>query len=201
MSIRVTKKRDYRPHYEALHGARVLLRLSAAKPNGHYYQWVGSLLLSAFAFEGYLNLLGGIFFASWESFERSLSWHRKVKLIGDRLGFAVDEGCEPFQTVKRLFQFRDQVAHPKPRELKEESEISREAFENTLAYYENVKSEEEKFCTEANAQLCIERVEALMNLLYNHASIKFEAENPDHEDSFILFAPFVSSGQSGSTHS
>jgi hypothetical protein len=199
MLVSVTKKRDYRPDSEALHGAHVLLCLSAEKPAGHYFQWMGSLLLSAFAFEGYLNFLGKVFFRSWESSEQWLSWKRKVKKLGDRIDFKVEEGCEPFLTVNLLFQFRNQIAHPKPGEFNEKSEMSRETFENTLAFYEIVKSNEEKFCNEANVKLCIEGVAAMMELLYDHAKIKFEAENPNRKDSFILFAPFVASGQSGST--
>jgi hypothetical protein len=200
MSIKIKKKRDYRPHWEVLHGARVLLHLSAEQPKGCYYQWMGSLLLSAFAFEGYLNFLGKVFFPSWESSERRSSWRRKVKKIEDRLGFLVDEGREPFLTVNLLFQFRNQVAHPKPREFTEEYVTSPEKMEALpLAMYENAKSDEEKYCSEANAKLCIERVEEMMELLYKHARIKFEAENPYNKD-FILYAPFVPSGQSGSAH-
>ena len=79
-----------------------------------------------------------------------------------------------------------------------------EAFETTKeqlesVFYENAKSAEEKFCSEANAKLCIERVNQMMELLFNQARAKYESVNK-HDDSFILNAPFVNSGQSGSAH-
>ena len=199
MPIKVSKKRDYRPHSEAMHGARVLLRLSAEQRKGHYYEWLGSLLLSAFAYEGYLNFLGRKLFPSWEDFERQLSWQSKTKLIADHVALVLDEGREPFQAVKSLFKFRDQIAHPKPKDLEEEYETTAEELE--LHFYEPVKSDEEKFCSETNAKLCIERIEQMMQLLFDHAKAKHDKEKTDENDhSFILNAPYLKSGGSGSAH-
>jgi len=198
MSVRIKKKRDYRPHAETMHGALVLLNMSANQPRGCFYLWMGSLLMSAFAFEGYLNFLGRVLFPSWESYERTLSWQSKINLLGDRIGFVADESCEPFQSVRLLFKFRDRMAHPKPLELTEEYEVSLEKVDATMQMYEHIKSEEEKFCCEANAKLCSEKVSEMMELLYKHAREKFEAENPRKKDSFILYAPFVRGSQSGS---
>jgi hypothetical protein len=61
---------------------------------------MGSLLLCAFAYEGYLNFLGRKIFLSWEDFERQLSWQSKTKLIADHIALKLDEGAEPVQTVK-----------------------------------------------------------------------------------------------------
>ena len=197
MSIKVKKQRDYRPHYEAMHGARVLLRLSGEQKKGRFYQWLGSLLLCAFAYEGYLNFLGRKLFASWEDFERQLSWHSKTKLIADHIALKLDEGAEPFQTVKQLFKFRDQIAHPKPKELEEEFETTSENLESV--FYEITKSDEEKFCSKEKAELCIERVEQMMGLLFDQARAKHESVNK-YDDSFFLNGPFVKSGQAGSAH-
>jgi hypothetical protein len=197
MPVKVKKKRDYRPHSEAMHGAKVLLRLSGEHEKGYYFEWMGSLILSAFAFEGYLNFLGRKLFPSWEGFERQMSWQSKTKLLADQVALKLDEGAEPFQTVKQLFKFRDQIAHPKPKELEEEYETTAEELEKN--FYENTKSEEEKFCTKENAELCIERVEQMMELIFNHAMAKYESEKTG--STFFENAPFLTSGQSGSAHS
>jgi len=198
MSIKVRKKRDYRPHSEAIHGARVLLRLSEEQKKGCFYQWMGSLLLCAFAYEGYLNFLGRKLLPSWEDYERQVSWQSKTKLIADHIALKLDEGTEPFQSVKQLFKFRDQIAHPKPKEMEEEFETTKEKLESV--FYEDTKSDAEKFCSEANAKLCIERVEQMMELLFNQARARHESIN-EFDKSFILNAPYVTSGQSGSAHS
>jgi hypothetical protein len=101
--------------------------------------------------------------------------------------------------VKQLFKFRDQIAHPKPKAMEEEYETTAEDLESN--FYENTKSEEEKFCSEANAKLCIERVEQMMELFFKQAMAKYESENTGENDSsFFENAPFIKSGQSGSAH-
>jgi hypothetical protein len=198
MSVIVTKKRDYRPHYEALNAADVLLRLSSEKRPGWYYEWMGSLLFSAFAYEGYLNFLGRKLFPSWESFERRLSWESKTKLIADRIGLKIDEGRKPFQSIKELFDFRDRIAHPKPSEIVEECETTQEKLESIL--YEDAKSKEEKFCSEESAKLCLEQVLAMMNMLYEQAKLKVTAEDLTEKENkpFEYNMPLWHGGQSGS---
>lgn len=198
MDVRITKKRDYRPHSEVLSGARVLLHMAGAETKGRYYLWMGSLLLAAFTLEGYLNFLGRLFYPSWESFERNLSWSKKIKLLGDRFGVVFDEGAEPLQTMKALFQFRDRIAHPKPREMSANYVKPREEMTSPIEMYEHLKSDEEKFCTEENAKLCLERVDEMMELLYKNGQGTFEKEFPYLKDSYVLYAPFVRSSQSGS---
>ena len=88
-----------------LFDAKILLNFSPEQPEGsRSAKLKSSLLLSAFAFEGYLNYLGRKLFPSWRDFERSLSWQSKTKLIADRIGFTLDEKmCPQFKTIKRLF--------------------------------------------------------------------------------------------------
>ena len=83
--------------------------------------------------------------------------------------------------------------------MEEEYETTAEDLESN--FYENTKSEEEKFCSEANAKLCIERVEQMMELFFKQAMAKYESENTGENDSsFFENAPFIKSGQSGSAH-
>ena len=146
---------------------------------------MGALLLSAFAFEGYLNYLGRKLFSSWESFERSLSWQAKVNLIADRIGFDLEPGHRPLQTLKLLFQFRDNVAHPKPRELQERYET--DELEEAR-FYEGLQTEAEKFCTAGNVKRSLEDVEQMIKRL--HAKAGFD-------DKFVLFRGGTS-GKAGS---
>jgi hypothetical protein len=81
--------------------------------------------------------------------------------------------------------------------MEEEFETTNERLESV--FYENTKSDEETFCSVENAKLCIERIEQMMGLLFDQARARHESVNK-HDDSFILNAPFVKSGQSGSAH-
>ncbi len=128
---------------------------------------LGSLLLSAFAFEGYLNFLGERLFPSWDDFERSLASEPKAMLLIDRITPGLDKGSRPFQTIKALISFRNKMAHLKPGELREESQC-----EELEAGYEPVKSDVEKFCTEENAKRCIEDVQEMMVLLYDRSGLR-----------------------------
>jgi hypothetical protein len=56
----------------------------------------------------------------------------KTKLLADHIALKIDEGAEPFQTVKQLFRFRDQIAHPKPKEMEEEFETINEELESVF---------------------------------------------------------------------
>jgi hypothetical protein len=172
MPIKIEKKRSYKPHVDALEGARTLLEFSKEIRDGRRFEWAGALLLTAFAYEGYLNYLGRKLFSSWESIERSLSWRSKTKLISERIGFVLEEDQKPFRTIKDLFRYRDHMAHLKPDELHEEFE----ADKIDMRFYERIRTEAEKFCTSDNANLCVEDVENMIILL--HDSAKIGGEHP-----------------------
>jgi hypothetical protein len=165
---KVQKTRVDRPHADILYGAKVLLRFSSEEREGRYYEWMGALLLSAFAFEGYLNYLGRKLFSSWESFERFMRWDAKVMLVADDIGFKLDKSQPPFQTVQNLFAFRNNVAHLKPNpEMREEHETDTLDF----TIFEPIKTEVEKFCNEVNARRCIEDVEKMIKLFHKQAKV------------------------------
>jgi hypothetical protein len=185
MPNKVQKIRDYRPHFDALHGAKTLLKLSAEQREGCYFSWLGSLLLSAFAFEGYLNYLGRKLFPSWDSFERSLGPEAKTRLLADKIKLRLEEDKQPFQTIKALITFRNNVAHLKPDELKEEYQTETIDFKA----FEPIKSDVEKFCNEANARRGIEDVERMMQLLFDHSGLRSgDPAIPGHESGSISSA-------------
>lgn len=195
--VKVVKERDYRPHAQSLHGAEVLLSMAAALPSGCYYLWMGALLYSVFAFEGYLNYIGKIFFADWIQLERSLHWKKKIKKLADHFDVSVNERIDPLLTVYNLYDFRDRSVHPKPIVFSEKSESELGQLENVLNY-ENSKSDEELFCTEENAVRCLKQVKDMMTLLYDGGKLKYESMHPYRKDSYVLHAPFFRGGQSGS---
>lgn len=164
-------------------GAHTLLEFSKEIRDGRRFEWMGALLLTAFAYEGYLNYLGRKLFASWESFERSLSWRSKTKLISERIEFVLEEDQKPFKTIKDLFKFRDQMAHLKPDELSEEFEVDK----IDMRFYERIRTEAEKFCTMDNAKLCIEDVESMIIRLHETAKTNDEY-------------PLIPGEESGSAH-
>ena len=63
----VSKKRTVHTYAELWHGSRVLLERAQAEPKGSKWLWMGSLFLTAFSFEAYLNHIGPKVFECWES--------------------------------------------------------------------------------------------------------------------------------------
>src|SRR5271156_3759617 len=68
--VRVTKERTVRMYVEMWQGATILLRRAELEPTGNYWVLMSVLLLTAFAFEAYLNHIGPKLFQSWSELER-----------------------------------------------------------------------------------------------------------------------------------
>ena len=91
--------------------------------------------------------------------------------------------------------------HPKPDEIIEEFVTTQEKLESVL--HEDAQSKEEKFCTQENAELCLEQVLKMMELLFKQAKLKAETEKlcDDEGRSFDYNMPLWLGGQSGSASS
>ena len=69
-------------------------------------------MLTAFAFEAYLNHVGPTLFPAWEHFDRLPPW-AKFELLCDKLNvsFPKGTGTRPLQTIVELLSFRNTIAH------------------------------------------------------------------------------------------
>ncbi|MHB1037565.1 MAG: hypothetical protein ACYC35_07575 [Pirellulales bacterium] len=84
-----------------------------ANPLGSNYQRISAVLFSAFAVEAHLNHVGENRLPFWSIVEPKLPWRAKLDLIAQQLGFDLDFGSRPFQTIIGVFRFRDRMAHGK----------------------------------------------------------------------------------------
>ena len=103
-------------------GARFLNEL-AEDPRGSTYTIIGSLTLTAFAFEAYLNHIGIKKLGLWDESER-MGVMDKYHGVCGKLGLTPDFGRRPYQTLRRLFSFRNAVAHGKTEEVEEKKIVS-----------------------------------------------------------------------------
>ena len=100
----VSKKRDVHTYAELWHGSGVLLERGQAELKGSKWLWMGSLILTAFSLEAYLNHIGPKIFACWKAaLERPLSPEGKLDIICEKLGIDLHRGKRPRQTIKELF--------------------------------------------------------------------------------------------------
>ncbi|MBM3449461.1 MAG: hypothetical protein FJX78_00455 [Armatimonadetes bacterium] len=105
-------KQDVRPHADFINGA-LFFATNAEQEHGSYYSAMASLIFSAFELEAYVNFLGSKRFKSWSLLER-LREEDKFQLLSEDLSIVPRWGSRPYQTLKWLRKFRNDIAHGKP---------------------------------------------------------------------------------------
>ena len=114
--------------------------------------------------EAYLNWLGDKVFPHWDYLER-LNPKEKLAIIADQLKVSVDNGRRPWQTVKPLFGFRNDIAHGKPETVTTKSVGSIGGhLDQRLGH--PARTEWENFCTRENAERAREDVEQILKQLH-----------------------------------
>ena len=89
--------------------------------NGRNLMLAASMVFSAFRLEAFLNHIGSMKIPFWTTIERKLTPIDKLEVISAYLTVKINFGKTPFQTTKRMFRFRDALAHGKTQELNEET--------------------------------------------------------------------------------
>lgn len=104
--------REVRTFADLAHGADILIKKTDQEVEGSYYTIMGSLLLTTFTFEAYLNHLGKKKITFWDKIE-SINVFDKYSVLCKEFDIFPDFSVRPHQTLKALFQFRNAIAHGK----------------------------------------------------------------------------------------
>jgi len=118
---KVSKKGQVNTYVEMWQASSVMLDKAKKNPEGSYYQLMASLIFTAFTLEAYLNHIGQRIFKCWNDLEQ-LSPSRKLNVIAEKLEVEKDDGKRPFQTVSKLFKFRNDIAPGKSVPVKHEKQ-------------------------------------------------------------------------------
>ena len=120
----VTKQRTVHMYAELWHASSCVLEKGVSDPRGSSWQFLSSALLTAFTFEAYLNHVGPSVLACWAQVER-LPPLAKLELLCERLSIRFPGGpsARPLQTVFKLFEFRNTVAHGRSVEVAPKPEL------------------------------------------------------------------------------
>ncbi len=173
---RVTKQRDVRTHAELWHSANCLLRAGQENRLGSAHQFRASLVFRAFALEAFLNWQGPYLIPHWKYLER-LQPKEKVDLLASLSNVTPDYGSRPWQIVKDLYSFRNDIAHGKPETLSSErSEVIDDFLDAKLGSF--IQTDWERFSTEENAVRAVEDVEKIANALYDGAKMRDKGPGP-----------------------
>ncbi len=170
--VKIAKERTVRTYVELWHTSSCLLKKGQDNEKASFHQFMASLVFTAFTLEAYLNHIGAQIFTSWNDLER-LSPKEKLNVIAEKLNVQVDYGKRPWQIMKRLFGFRNDIAHGKSVKIKSEEVIL--LINHTDEDIHNfVLTSWEKFCTERNALKAREDVENIIQAIHAASGIKSE---------------------------
>lgn len=153
-----------------LHASKVILYIGQENIGGVFYQYMSSLVFTAFALEAYLNHIGEKLFGCWDDLKR-ISPLGKLNVIAEKLGVEKDDGKRPFQTIKVLFDFRNDIAHGKTISLNDEYVIIGTGEKLSNRMHKELQTEWEKYCNMRNAELAIKDVEKIIRGFHDKAGI------------------------------
>jgi hypothetical protein len=169
--VRVEKTRSVIVYVELWNASGVLLDIGQARKDANYSLFLASSTFAAFSFEAFLNHIGAKIFRTWDQLERSLSYAAKLALICEHLKVELDWGCEPWQTIKRLFSRRNDVAHGKNVELAIDKLLPPDgSFEQLL--HEGLYTDWELLGRESAPTDFRSKLETAMRTIHSAANIK-----------------------------
>ena len=169
--LKVVKTRQVNTYYEMWRVSYWTMHQAEEEFKGSFFQIIASLIFTAFALEAYLNHIGKSIFECWDDLER-LSPSAKINIIAEKLKVEKDDSTRPFQTVKKLFDFRNDVAHGKTVLLKSEEQISVADASIEKYMHKMLEPEWEEYSTLDNAKRAREDVEEIIKIFHNAAGIE-----------------------------
>ena len=176
----ITKQRTIHTYSELWHASDCLLDSGVKNPKGAQWQFLSSTMLTAFAFEAYLNHAGSATFACWEQLDH-LPPLSKLALLCEKLDLSFLKGRRPLQTVEKLLNFRNTMAHGKSAEIKAPP-VMRNTENYHTAFREELLTNWEKLVqTDAFAKRAREDVETVLRKLH-------EARR-DKKENLFTFGP------------
>lgn len=128
-------------------GAEYLLNLAENNRNGEFYTSMMSMVATAFFLEAFFNHLGSECLPCWNEVERR-SPEEKLQLLCKHFKIKFDFGKRPYQSIKKVFVFRNLVAHGKTESVTNE-------WKNPLGYGNTIdalQTKWEKICKPKEAR-------------------------------------------------
>lgn len=163
----VTGERSVLTHAELWHASRCVLDAGLVENKGSSWQFLSSIILTAFAVEAYLNHVGPTIIACWSQLER-LPPLAKYDLLIETLGVSVpgDKGMRPQQTLTELFAVRGAIAHGRSEVLSIDMEIDLPKWEEQRMHRVRPLTRWESLIQDsAFAQRAREDCEAILSLI------------------------------------
>lgn len=159
-------EREVRTFADLFHASLVMLKKAEEDERGSNYTNMASLLFAAFTFEAYLNHLGALQIEYWPEIE-SIKVMDKYSCLCKDLGIKSSKSKRPYQTLSKLFRFRNSLAHGKTQILKKEVKVD----PSTDPWKHTPKTDWEEFCTHENAVRVRDDIAAIVGELHKAAGL------------------------------
>lgn len=168
--VLVEMEREITTYAEMWHTSSCLLKKGQKEPEGSFHQIMASLVFTAFSLEAYMNHIGAKLFSCWDDLEK-LSPRSKMNVIAEHLKVNIDYGNRPWQIMKNLFQFRNDIAHGKSTKERSKDIVPLEKHDSySQPWYPLTRWE--KYCTEKNAIQARKDVEKIVHVFHNAARLE-----------------------------
>ncbi len=148
--------------------AKQALELTENFEKGCLYQFMASLVFSAFAFEAGLNEIGERAIPFWNELE-SIKPIQKFKVLGGYLKLPIDMSRRPGQTITLLFKFRNTMAHGKMENLS--GAVATRKPDIHPSEIPSLKTFWEEFCTKEHAKEALEDIKKILESLRSAAGL------------------------------
>lgn len=153
--------------YVSLHtNASIALSEATKVIDGRFFKTMTSIIFSAFTIEAYANHILKDISKKWEEVERYSSLEKVYELY-NILEIDLDKSKRPIQSIQRIFNFRNMLAHGKTttviKKFKLKKDIQDLSSEDLLGH---AKPEWEELNTLKNAKVFFEDMEKVIKLLH-----------------------------------
>ncbi|MGB7912979.1 MAG: hypothetical protein WCF59_12220 [Desulfobaccales bacterium] len=169
-SVIVEKNQIINTYAQLWNVASLFLEKAEEDQTGSTWASMASLVFTAFSLEAYFNHIGEKVFKSWNALE-NLPPLNKLDVICEKLEIKLDYSRRPYQTIKALFKFRNELAHGKTVRLSNK-EILNLNVDIDKYLGEHLKAWWQKYCTQDSAVRAREDSEKIMRLVHESAKIK-----------------------------
>lgn len=142
--------------------------------DGQFYKTMTSLIFTAFTIEAYVNHMLKDKSKNWKETEKHTSLEKVYELY-DILGINLDKSKRPIQSLQRMFDFRNMLAHGKTDTVIKRFKIKKNIQNiSQKDLIDNSKSKWEKLNTLENSKIFFADMEYVIKLL--HKEIEPEVE-------------------------
>ncbi|UTH73970.1 hypothetical protein [Chromobacterium sp. IIBBL 290-4] len=165
--VEVKTERQMIMYSELWDASYCVLELARQSPEDSSWQFLSSILLTAFTFEAYQNHIGPSLFAHWGHLDR-LRPLDKFDLIIDRLEINVPnaKSGRPWQTLRDLFAFRNTIAHGRSKDLKKVEQKTAATYQYREAFDRLLDDWESRIQNDVFAVRCREDVEVVLRIIH-----------------------------------